>query len=375
MPATHTSKTGGEHLSTMTNARRPKKAKQDDFWSVFVPENAVHILFQRKSTNDGKPPTIDGWRCWSHPTPSLPVDDYVSKLYKAKKLRERAVLQGEWLEPFCPYYVARIAILIAITWASVAQRSTMEGLRTEKPQLEQLATDASKIQELIEHFSRRWYSNDLNGAAIFNPHHKLHDFLNQQLDHFEKIDAARETFASIVEAAVIEKSIVAPGGSPTGVWHREFIMRMGFAFRFLTGRDPSNTKSFRDLIEATYLCFDSNAVIPETSMRTMFSKLEKEPNWSWRIRIAAEHDWPPRKPVSVDEEEANYENLLKIAHQSAKDVLKEIRYLRSFCEVLVMGGPRLERDLRAVLPAVRQLPGWDRQYQAALAWKARDYRR
>lgn len=106
-------------------------------------------------------------------------------------------------------------------------------------------------------------------------------------------------------------------------------------------------------------------------MRTMFSKLEKERGWNWRARIAANHNWPPKSPASAEENEADYENLLNLAQLSANDVLNDIRYLKSFCEFVVMGGPRLEQDLREVLSTIKQLPGWKKQYQAALAWKSR----
>jgi hypothetical protein len=145
---------------------------------------------------------------------------------------------------------------------------------------------------------------------------------------------------------------------------------MGFVFRFLTGSDPSNSKAFREFINATYKSLNEESVIPESSIRTLFARTAKhkqQPGWSWEARIAGAHNHPAEGLSSPDKEEARYDYLLKVTQQSAHDALEDVRYLESFCGFLIMGGARLERDMQDSLSKLKQLPGWKKAYQAALA--------
>jgi hypothetical protein len=186
-----------------------------DSFAFPTPEKAFQTLWRGRISKDGRPPSIEDWRRWTHPTPSLPIDEIISELKAARgklkcTLRDRAILQSEWRVPFCPYYEIRHGIVAAASHAKLAQRSAHKGLKVEKPRLKQLATDAVAIADRITHFSKRWYSNDLNEAAIFDVSHKLHFFLNDHFELLKEADALRNTFRSIAAAAIKEKSSSLP---------------------------------------------------------------------------------------------------------------------------------------------------------------------
>lgn len=323
-------------------------------------------MWKGRCSKDGHRPPIESWRCWSHPTPSLPIDTFISKLKKShtkggfkSSLRERTALQSDWRGPFCPYYEIRNTIVSAVSFAEKEWVVVQKGLKTEKPILQQLSADASAIADRIDHFAKRWYSNDLNAAAIFNPRHKLHFFLNDQFELLQEADNLRLTFRSIELAAKKEQSIVAPGGSPVGKWYQEFVLRMGLFFRFLTGDDPTNTIPFREFIAASFETLTGDRKIPESSLRTVFSIAARQDGWNWLAWVSPNHRFDLPVPSFT------YIDLLKEMREFVPDVLQDERHLDSFCDFLVMGGRRLENDLRESISKLKMLPGWRKAFNAA----------
>lgn len=321
-------------------------------------------------------PPIAEWDRWIEPKPSLPIDRVITKLIEKRdnpksriSLRQREVLEAAWRRPFCPYYEMREAVFNAHS-AGILAGSNERRRRDQKKNVEEIATSVGKIASDLDRLQKRWYPSGLKQHFYLDAEPTA-SFFKNNIEHFDRIQTARDSLKAILENAHIESQDLSRLGSPVGIWRQAFVDTMGQWFFFLTGSKPSKGPIFRDFADKAYETIGGTLDL-EAAIRTVVSrrsKSRKEEDFDRPVsrfhRAGLFRDLPHSEGDTAFED--FYDQMLLIGKALASAAADDDRYLFLFCELLLLG-PYTERfsiDLARLLPQLKALPRWTEAYDRA----------
>lgn len=243
-------------------------------------------------------PAIPPWKPWTRPPERKAIDDEVARQIerrdqraRAPHMRARAELDA--LRIRCPYAYARLAV------ARAAGDGTHDRLTNEaaKPaplgtgwaaQLKDYAAEATDLANRLSALLESVPSSDLASSPHPAGARRSLDDDNAQRDQIyrahDRVDAARDALKVLAEAARAQGEQLVPSHATGDLWRQAFVMRVGIAWRTLTGCDPSpSSDHFARFVAAGFNSLGPGLPTDATEWRhpigTACARMAKRPEW------------------------------------------------------------------------------------------------
>lgn len=229
---------------------------------ALTPQEAVKKLFGKQTLPDGSAPPLEKWK---KPTKStLRIDGIIKTLDdrrndKNAKIALRDPENFESKRPgFCPFYAARIDMILAVSTAGTIMERTKQAQSLSKhlADLEKIAHDTLKQNSLFRlNYSPSSFTFDMSfdGSTIdlderdalwrthFNAFAELHNLGER---YCELVDFVQESAKQERERLNRKRR--------NEIWRQIFVEEMGYCWRSLTGANPAGQGPFQDYVNAAY---------------------------------------------------------------------------------------------------------------------------
>lgn len=243
-------------------------------------------------------PNIRPWEPWTRPLDPKSIDDEVAKQIERRDqctknphMRTRAELDG--IRISCPYAHARLAVALAAGDGT----HDLEANQAAKPApvgngaSEQHADYARAADGLAKEIGA-FLTRDLNWGLGDSPRpasaRRDHNEANERLRRVhaaqDQVAAAQEALKVLAAAARENKEQLIPSHSTGDLWRQAFVMRMGIAWRSLTGCNPAPSSAhFSRFVAAGYNSLGPGVMTDayewRNHIKTACERMAKRPEW------------------------------------------------------------------------------------------------
>jgi hypothetical protein len=241
---------------------------------------------------------IQPWEPWTRPPEPKPIDVEVERQIarrdqkaRAPHMRTRAELDAIWIH--CPYVHARLAVALA-TGDGTQDKQANEAAKLAPVgrgiavDLKDLADEAAELIDRLGAFLKRDASRGLGQPHRPRGARRNHEWANAQLRQVhaaqDQVVAAQEALRILAAAALEGKEALTPSHSTGDLWRQAFVMRIGIAWRSLTGRDPSpSSDHFGRFVAAGFNSLGPGIPTDAAEWRhhitTACERMAKRPEW------------------------------------------------------------------------------------------------
>lgn len=258
------------------------------------------------------------WEPWTLPPKLQPIDREITIQIKRRdagtrepRLRTREGLAAIGIE--CPYYYARLMTVIAADDGTDRVKQVARARSGGAERLRELSRQALTIAERIDAFLEEYrvfdlYSLDNRPASRANFEESKAHHWNVN-DNFNRVRVAPDGLRVLAALAIERKERIAPSNAPGDIWRQVFAERMGYTWRDLTGKNPSETSTyFLNFVEAAFDSLggpEEGRGLPwKDQIKTARERVEALPEWDqWdRLERGTEPPGVKRLPPGYLEE-------------------------------------------------------------------------
>jgi hypothetical protein len=219
-------------------------------------DDITHWLFgdvaERLLAGRSEPTPPSDWRCWTKPTPALPIDEMISDLMRRNReprLRSRSGLSAEGIA--CPFYQLRFAIAAAVDAATEAgsedPAQMAERWHSHEKKARQAAQVIKDIAASLPHSKQR----PTPRLPLVEPPELISAYkMTMLLRHMGTFDCIADHARRYRQLFQYDR------GEAHHTWRVVFAADLGFVWAALTGENPARTEPFIEFIIA---CFESIA--------------------------------------------------------------------------------------------------------------------